>query len=146
MTLGEKEPVLGVDFGPRKVGYAVSPDGKNAFPVKTIRVKSRREAVAKTVEEARRRGALRVVVGVARTPGGEVGRAAANALAFVEALRAEGLAAETFDEAFSSRAAAADLSSVPVSAKARRKAEDAVAAAGILSGWIAARRLRGDVR
>ncbi|HET7304177.1 MAG TPA: Holliday junction resolvase RuvX, partial [Segeticoccus sp.] len=89
---------LGVDVGSVRVGLAVSdPAGVLATPVATLpRDEADRTDRARVVDEAARRGALEVVVGLPRSLSGREGPAAEQARAYARSLDAM-LAARTWD-------------------------------------------------
>jgi putative pre-16S rRNA nuclease len=139
------EPVaLGLDAGSVRVGLAATdPTATIAGPVATL---PRRPAAAlweRVREEARRRDARRVVVGLPRRLDGSEGDAAAAARSLAdEAARETGLAVELWDERFSTVAAERALVEAGVRRERRRRSVDAVAAAIMLQGWLDSRSRR----
>jgi len=139
--------VLGVDLGERRVGLAVSdPSGTIASP---LRILERREAADDTLRAvvlaAREVGAERVVVGLPRSLGGDLGRAAHATLAEVETLRrlaGPGLPVETHDERLTTVMAEQALAATGRKRGRRRarRAVDDAAAAVMLQGWLDAHR------
>jgi len=88
---------LGIDFGERRIGLAVSdPEGRFALPLETVERRDDRSAIARLLEIAEREGVESLVVGEPRRPadGGET-EAGRRARRFGERLgRASGLPVE----------------------------------------------------
>ena len=129
--------VLGVDFGLRHLGLAVSDPGETlAAPLRSLRVTSVRGAPALVAEVAREVEASAVVVGTPLGLEGEEGRAQVRRVErFAKALRREtGLPVHLVDESMSTREAEARAS------KGARRSGDpalhAAAAAVILQRWL----------
>jgi len=130
--------VLGVDYGRRRVGIAVSdPLGVIARPLKVLaRTASLAAEVGRTAAEL---GAGTVVVGLPLTLRGEKGGMALEVEAFVDELRrACGLEVVTVDERFTSATAADTMIEMGVPMKKRREKGriDAMAAALILQDFL----------
>ncbi len=126
--------VLGVDLGLRSVGLALSdPGGTIATPLRTLRLRSVREAPEAVAAAAVEAGAGAVVVGLPLGLEGEEERPEVRrAERFVRALRARlQLPVHAVDESLSSREAAERLAG-------RRSGTDphAAAAAVILQRWL----------
>jgi putative Holliday junction resolvase len=139
---------LGLDAGSVRVGLAATdPTATIAGPVATL---SRRDGAAlwdRVREEARARGAERVVVGLPRRLDGSEGEAAAAARALAdEASRQTGLPVEMWDEWLTTVAAERALIEGGMRRERRRETIDAVAAAIMLQGWLDARRQRPEGR
>ena len=129
--------VLGVDFGLRTLGFALSDPGEVlATPLRSVRIASVREAPDRIARAARESGAEAIVVGA---PLGLEGEEARPEMRRVErlatALRREtGLPVHLVDESLSTREAEAR---VPTSKRARSgEAQHAAAAAVILQRWL----------
>jgi putative Holliday junction resolvase len=136
---------LGLDAGSVRVGLAATdPTATIAGPVATL---PRRPAAAlwgRVREEARQRGAGRVIVGLPRRLDGSEGDAAAAARTLAdEAARETGLPVELWDERFSTVAAERALVEAGMRRHRRRSTVDAVAAAIMLQGWLDSRPRRG---
>ena len=119
---------LGVDFGLRRIGLAVS-EGELASPYKIIEIKSLKEGVSKIIKEILDEGMDKVVVGM---PEGETGK---SAVKFIKSLKSEGLDVVEADETLSS-VNAIDMmirSGVP---RSKRRFTDAHAAAEILQNYL----------
>lgn len=133
---------LGLDLGSRRIGVAVSDtDGRVATPI---------EVVARRGDRAREHRDIAaladewevgvVVVGLPLTLSGEVGPAAAAALAEAEELRATlTVPVETYDERLTTVTAERSLMQQRLGAGARRQVVDKVAAAVMLQAWLDAR-------
>jgi putative pre-16S rRNA nuclease len=134
--------VLGVDFGLRHLGLALSDPGEIlATPLKSLRVESVREAPAAVAEAVRETGAGAIVVGAPEGLEGEEGRAELRRVErFATALRREtGLPVHLVDESLSTREAEARSGRVRSggrAAAARASAAHAAAAAVILQRWL----------
>ncbi len=119
---------LGVDFGLRRVGLAIS-EGEFASPLTVIEVKSFKDAVEKVSQVIKKEEFNKIVVGL---PEGKIGQ---TVLGFVKALKKEGFEVETADETLSSQKAIAHMVLQNVSQKTRRFS-DATAAAIILQNYL----------
>ena len=137
---------LGVDLGARRIGVAVSdPSGTIASPLQVLErsgdMAGDHRRLAAIVREV---GAERVVVGVPRSLSGDLGPAARQALAEVEAMgEALAVPVETHDERLTTVSAHRAMRAGAVKRDARRRTVDKVAAAVILQSWLDGRRLRG---
>jgi len=122
--------VLALDYGSARTGVAVSdPTGTIARPVGIVERAGSEAGLARVAELVAAEGAERVVVGLPLTLRGERGEQARETERFVESLsRAVDVPVETFDERFTT-----DLAQQT----AGRAAEDAAAAAHLLSSYLA---------
>ena len=138
--------VLGLDFGERRIGAAVSDElGITARPLAAIERTSRAEDVARIGELARRRKAKVIVVGLPLNMDGSEGPAARRARRFGAALRRElGLEVELWDERLSTAEAERALIESGERRARRREVRDGVAAALILQSYLDARRREED--
>jgi len=126
---------LGVDFGLRRVGLAVSDElGLTARPLEVV---ARRTAVRRIAELVAEHRVDKLVVGVpTRLSGGE-GESAAGARAFARELeRGLRLEVSLVDERFTSKMAEAALVESGMRRRDRRGTVDKVAAAIILQGHL----------
>lgn len=135
--------VLGVDFGLRAIGLALSDPGEVlATPLRSIRIGSVREAPARIAEAARESEAGAIVVGAPIGLEGEEERPEVRRVKrLATALRREtGLPVHLVDESLSTREA-----EVRVSVTKRRSGEARhdVAAAVILQRWLDRPRRHG---
>lgn len=123
-------PALGVDFGERRIGLALSDPARSlAVPLGAIERTSDRAAIGEIAAVARREGAGLLVVGEPRRLDGGRGDAARRARRFGERLaRATGLPLVLVDEALTTVEAEARLAEAGVTVKERTGRVDAVAA------------------
>ena len=138
--------VLGIDFGARRIGLAVSdPDRIFAFPSGFLERKDRDRDLAELRRLADERKVVQIVVGLPIHMNGREGPEARAARSFAEDLRREtGRSVELLDERWTSREAERALR-----ASERRRTPgdtDAAAAALILRTWLErdSRRAAGD--
>lgn len=122
---------LGVDFGLRRIGLAVS-EGEIASVWKILEVKNLKDAVEKVSQTVSNEGFNKVVVGL---PEGKMGQ---TVLGFVNGLKRAGLPVETADETLSSKHALEQMISENVPLK-KRRSNDAIAAAIILQNYLDSR-------
>jgi putative Holliday junction resolvase len=125
--------VLALDYGSARTGVAVSdPTGTVARPLDVVEGAGTPTGLATIVELARREGAERIVVGLPLTLHGERGAQAEETERFVAALKGvTELPVDTFDERFTTRLAVRHRH-----AEREEGAEDAVAAAYLLTGYL----------
>ena len=131
--------VLGVDFGPRQIGLAVSDEtGFLARPLRSIRVERIREAPEAVADVAREEEAESIVVGMPVGLEGEEHRPESHrVLRFAKALRAAtGLPVHLEDESLSSREARELPSGSRRGAKGAAEREHSRAAAILLQRWL----------
>lgn len=121
---------LGVDFGERRIGLAISdPDGRFALPLTTFERRDDRRAARRIAAIVRDLGISRLIVGEPRTLAGARGEAAERVRRFGARLAAAtGLAVEWIDEALTSRAAEARLREAGIDPRREPGRVDAVAA------------------
>ncbi len=134
--------VLGVDFGERRIGLAVSgPSAELVVPVGVVPRKSDALAVEAVAAAAREREAALIVVGIpVRPESGDESPFAARARSFAKKLAAAtGLPVELHDEAFTSVSAESALREAGLSRGRRSAAVDAEAAAELLRDWLSTR-------
>ncbi len=130
--------ILALDVGDRRIGVAVSEWSDIVSPLGVIpRGPDELEAVRRHVED---RDLGLVVVGLPISLNDTVGPQAKKVLRFVERLRAAlPVPVETYDERFTTHEAEALLLETGASRARRRQNIDAMAAAQILQGYLAAR-------
>ncbi|MGH3013198.1 MAG: Holliday junction resolvase RuvX [Gaiellaceae bacterium] len=129
--------VLALDYGSARTGVAVSdPTGTVARPLGVIERAASDAGLARVLELASAERVERIVVGLPVTLRGERGLQAEETERFVERLReATDLQVESFDERFTTALAR--------QSGATRAAEDAVAAAHLLTSYL---RWKASVR
>lgn len=138
--------VLGIDFGERRIGLAISdPEGRLAVPLTTIERTTDRAAIGRIADLARREGVGRLVVGEPKGLDGGRGEAAERARRFAGKL-AEALALpwEAVDEALTSVEAEQRLTAAGVDVRRHPERIDAVAAQILLQEALDRRRAAGE--
>ena len=134
---------LGLDVGERRIGLAAGDtDAGIAVPIGFV--ENSPHAVADILQEAGRREAGVVVVGMPYSMSGRSGPQAQSVQEFVRGLTEAGLAVETIDERLSTAEAERALSGGRPRGRGRRKPErgdvDAAAAAVLLQAWLDSKR------
>lgn len=119
---------LGIDFGLRRIGLAIS-EGELASPWQILEVKSFPDAVEKTSKVIKEGKFEKIVVGL---PEGKMGK---NVRGFINALNKNGIEIEIADETLSSQKAKQAMVEQGVRQKKRRE-EDAYSAAQILQEYL----------
>lgn len=119
---------LGVDFGLKRVGLAIS-EGTLASPLETVSVRGVKDAIQKISQFAKDKGVSKIIVGL---PEGRMGQ---NVLGFVNGLKNAGLDVETTDETLSSQKAIRKMieENIP---RGKRRINDAYSAAIILQDYL----------
>lgn len=134
---------LGVDYGTRRIGLAVSDELEwGAYPLVTIE-RSRRLAhdLAEIARRAAKEEAEGIVVGLPLNADGTRGPAAEAAAAFARALgKHTPLPITLWDEFLTTAEAEAELIAADVSRAKRRRVIDQVAAVHLLESFLRARR------
>ncbi len=135
--------LIGVDYGERRVGIAVSdPSLTLALARPTATVSSVDEAVQAVVEAVEDTGAAEVVVGLPLNMDGSAGPMVERVRAFVAQLEARlgaGVRVSTWDERLSSAAAERAMLDADLSRQKRRRLRDRMAAQAILQSALDAR-------
>lgn len=121
--------ILGVDYGKKKVGLAIS-EGLTASPLYVLEVTSLKDAVEKVSSVINKEVIEKTVVGVPES--GEAMKITKN---FVTELRKKGVDVTEADETLSSYQAG-NLMVELGSTKSSRKSEDAYSAAIILQNYL----------
>ena len=133
--------VLGVDLGERRIGLAMTDPGRTfASPLATVPFASERRTAEHLAALCREHGADQVVVGLPVRDDGTEGDNCARTRRIVDRLRALGIAAEPWDESWSTRDAADAMAGAGGGRQANRRRIDRVAAALILRDWLESRR------
>lgn len=138
---------LGLDLGSRRIGVAVSDSaGTVATPVDVVvRSGDRRRDHRVIAGLVREWEAEIVVVGLPYSLSGDLGPAARAALAEARELGATvGVPVETYDERLTTVTAERSLMEQRMTADARRRVVDKVAAAVLLQSWLDSRRTRDE--
>lgn len=133
--------VLGVDFGLRTTGLALSdPHERIAFPAGSVHG-DEAECIRRIVEEAEAHRAAEIVVGMPRHLDGRESDMSARAATFARKL-SEAVSAKvvTWDERLTSREADRAMLSGDLSRRKRKKRIDALAAQLMLQSYLDSRR------
>lgn len=131
--------VLGIDLGSKRIGIAVSDrSGTIAGPLTVLQRSGDRSVdhrrIKALIEEEE---AERLVVGMPFSLDGSIGRAAQGAMDEVtEMASVVGVPIDTWDERLTTVTADRTMIEAGMSAPARRKVVDKVAAAVMLQGWL----------
>ena len=140
--------LLGVDYGTKRIGLAVSDElGFGAYPLATLN-RSRRlgHDLDEIARYAQREQAGRIVVGLPLNADGSHGPAAEAATQFARALaKHTPLSIVLHDEFLTTWEAQEDLLAADVSRKRRRAVIDQVAAVKILEGFLRTEKERAAV-
>jgi len=136
-------PILGIDYGTRRIGVAASDySQKIAFPAGVIEAGGgpRRDA-ARVAERAAKERAVAIVVGLPLNMDGSRGPQAEVTQKFIDALAAAtALPVAAWDERLSSFAADAVLAQAELTTGKRRRLRDALAAQVMLQSYLDAQR------
>ena len=132
-------PILALDFGRARIGVAISDELQLlAHPLETIPANER--ATSRVVELVRERIVEHVVAGIPKRMNGQIGRAATEALEFVEKLRAVlPCPVVTWDERLTTVAAHRALRDAGKKTRHTRGYIDQVAAQMILQSYLDSR-------
>ncbi len=130
--------VLGIDYGRRRIGLAISdPDGILATPLPVYARRGARADIEYIVRLAREKDAEMIVIGLPLNMDGSSGEMADEVVAFAERLSARvGVPILTFDERLTSEEADRVLIQADVSRKRRKEVQDSLAAVLILQGYL----------
>lgn len=133
--------IIGLDFGSKTVGVAVSdPLRVTAQGVEIIRRTSEgklRKTYARIEELVREYGAERIIVGLPKHMNNDEGVRAEKSRAFAESLaRRTGLPVELYDERLTTVAADRAMNEMRIRGADRKKFVDEIAAVLILQGYL----------
>jgi putative Holliday junction resolvase len=130
--------ILGVDFGERRVGFAVSdPTQMLSSAHAMVEVQSPAHAANETARICREASAVKVVIGLPVNMDGSKGPAAQKALAFAEALRAKvSVPVETWDERLTTKSAHDVLIEAGTRREKRKQLVDKIAAQIMLQNYL----------
>jgi len=136
--------IVGLDYGTRRLGFAVSDDAHLlAVALRIITVKSDKESVAAVREVCEDVGTDRVVIGLPLNMNGSRGAMAVRVEAFAERIRDElGLDIVTWDERLSTGLVERSLLEADMSRAKRKRVRDKLAAQVILQGFLDAQAAR----
>lgn len=138
----DSERVLGIDFGEKRIGLAISdPLGSAAHPLEVVERHGIEDAIEHIGEVARRRRVNKIVMGLPLNMDGSVGPQARRVRRFASRLRrALGVDVAFWDERLTSAEAERALLAADQRRARRRAVRDAVAAAVLLQGYLDSRR------
>ncbi len=133
--------VLGIDWGERRVGVAISdPAGFFAMPACTLEVTSDSDAVAKIKEVSVEKEAEMIVVGLPFNMNGTEGPIYEKVTVFMKLLsNAVDIPVDGWDERMSSMAADRALNEAGMDNREKKGVRDRVAAQVILQGYLDAK-------
>ena len=140
-------PVLGLDYGEKRIGMAVSdPDTGLAFPAGTLERRRLAEDLAQLAALVELRGVAEIVVGLPLHLDGRAGEAAEAARRFADRLSgAVSVPVEMFDERLTSVEAERALREAPRGRRRRKGAVDTLAATILLRTYLEQRDAVGRV-
>jgi len=135
--------ILGLDFGARRIGVAISdPTGSTAQPLTVIEKKDDEAAIRRISELVDKYEVDEIVVGLPVSMSGELGAQARTVLAYVEKLKAKlKLPIKVWDERLTTLFAERSLLEADVKRGRRKEVVDKVAAAIMLQGYLESKRL-----
>jgi putative Holliday junction resolvase len=138
--------ILGIDFGEKRMGLAVSdPEGRIAVPLSTVRRTSDTQAIRQIIDIALEQGVEHFVVGEPLNLDGSRGPAAARAGSFARKLAVEsGLPVELTDETLTSVEAEERLRQAGIDPRRHPEKIDATAAQILLQQYLDESLLRQD--
>jgi putative Holliday junction resolvase len=136
--MGSPGRVLGLAFGTRRIGLAISdPDAKLAFPAGCLAREGLQNDLAALCALIREHQVRRIVVGLPIHMDGRCGPEAEAARCFARELaEATGLAVEMIDERWTTVEAERALRESPGGRRKRREARDSVAATILLRTFL----------
>jgi putative Holliday junction resolvase len=141
--------VLGIDFGSRRIGLAISdPEERVAFPAGTLESRGRKADVAAIRSVVEEREVRRVVVGLPLHMDGRAGTGAEAARAFADALGRElALPVELLDERWTTQEAERTLRETGRSGRRKKRgAADTLAATLLLRTFLDRQQRSGGTR
>jgi len=133
--------VLGLDYGERRIGVAISdPQGLTARPLTVIARESREKDLERLRHLAEQFRATVIVIGLPLNMDGTESQGARRARRFANAIRHSlGLEVELWDERLTTFEAEQQMLEAGLPPERRKKLRDAVAAAVILQDYLDAR-------
>jgi len=131
--------LLGIDYGRRRIGLALSDEsGILASPLPTyVRGRTEDRDIAVLVRLINKHGAANIVIGLPLNMDGSRGEMAREVEAFADRLRQRtGLKVEQFDERLTSSEADRVLLEADLSRRRRKELRDSLSAVLILQGYL----------
>jgi putative Holliday junction resolvase len=123
--------ILGIDYGKRKIGLAISTEGKLATPLKVLRVTSNDDALEKIGSVLEEEGVGEVVIGISE------GKIAKEIEGFAELLQGKSGVKVIFqDETLTTKDAQEMSIDAGIKRKKRKEMEDAYSATLILQDYL----------
>ncbi len=134
--------IMAVDYGDARTGLALCDRGEMlASPLCVVFEKKPERILEKVADQAKERGAERLVVGLPRNMNGTLGPRAQLCQEFAEKLEERtGMQVVLWDERSTTVAATQILNTTDTRGKKRKNVIDAVAATLILEGYLAYRK------
>lgn len=134
--------IMAVDYGDARTGLALCDRGEMlASPLCVVFEKNPERILEKVADQAKERGAERLVVGLPRNMNGTLGPRAQLCQEFAEKLEERtGMRVVLWDERSTTVAASQILNTTDTRGKKRKNVIDAVAATLILEGYLAYRK------
>ncbi len=134
--------IMAVDYGDARTGLALCDRGEMlASPLCVVFEKNPERILEKVADQAKERGAERLVVGLPRNMNGTLGPRAQLCQEFAEKLEERtGMRVVLWDERSTTVAATQILNTTDTRGKKRKNVIDAVAATLILEGYLAYRK------
>ena len=134
--------IMAVDYGDARTGLALCDRGEMlASPLCVVFEKNPERILEKVADQAKERGAERLVVGLPRNMNGTLGPRAQLCQDFAEKLEERtGMRVVLWDERSTTVAATQILNTTDTRGKKRKNVIDAVAATLILEGYLAYRK------
>ena len=133
-----KEVLLGLDFGEKRIGVAVTDEGgMMALPLTTLEFRGRKHLLEQLRALVEQYGVRKIIVGLPKTLKGEIGPAAQNVIVQVEWLK-EALDRPWifWDERLTTSEVERVLVDADVSRAKRREVRDRLAAQRILQNYM----------
>jgi putative Holliday junction resolvase len=137
--------ILGVDYGERRIGLAVSDAlGITAQPAGIVEVSGPRDAAGAIERAAKERDVVHIVVGLPKSLSGAIGPKAREVIRFVAHFqRTSRVPVSLWDERLTTASAERVLDEAGVDSRKRRGKVDALAAQLILQSYLDAQRRSG---
>lgn len=134
--------ILGIDYGRRHLGLALSDEGETlASPLAVYSRRKLGQDLTFLARLIKAREVKKIVLGLPLNMNGSLGEMAKEVLTFVDALKEKiNLPVDTFDERLSSAEAERVLIQADLSRKRRKTLKDSLAAVLILQGYLESQR------